>query len=358
MPAPEVRFFEFDEFRFDVRGHELTRAGMRVALQPKAHDVLLLLLQRHGEVVTKGEFFQSVWPDAFVEDQSLTVQIHEIRSALGDDVKTQRYIRTVPKRGYRVVAPIREISAAETESLRVQETPAGGPVAGMEALSEPATWPPESPSKGHDFHMPDALPLAAAAQSSAVVQQMSFGVAQGRPFDAAHTESLDFAQDKPADVLRNRPRRRATWAVAIGGSIVVSMLIAHVELRPEGASPHIVGRAQLTNDHRWKDVRQPLIPDGRRILTRRLGETLSVERGTLVRVPELQGYLVWDVARDGSEYLATKSDDPGAEGGLWILSSDGTSRQRIGEIVADAASWSPDGRRIAYAREHGSVRGE
>lgn len=87
----------------------LLRAGELVHLPAKALDTLLVLIQRRGEVVTKEDLIKAVWPDAFVEEGNLSQSIHVLRRALGESVEEHRYIVTVPGRGYRFVADIREI---------------------------------------------------------------------------------------------------------------------------------------------------------------------------------------------------------------------------------------------------------
>jgi TolB-like protein/DNA-binding winged helix-turn-helix (wHTH) protein/Flp pilus assembly protein TadD len=84
-----------------------------VPLYPKAVDVLVFLVERHGAVATKEELLERVWPHTFVEESTLTRSISVLRKALGDTPEGHAFILTVPKRGYRFVAPIRE-EAAET----------------------------------------------------------------------------------------------------------------------------------------------------------------------------------------------------------------------------------------------------
>lgn len=90
--------FTLDESRFELR-----RQGVRVALQPKAFDLLLLLVHRDGEVVTKAEAMRSVWPDARVTPCALTQVVRVLRRSLGADGGGA--IRTVRGRGYRFVPP-------------------------------------------------------------------------------------------------------------------------------------------------------------------------------------------------------------------------------------------------------------
>ncbi len=109
--------FEFGAFRFDPAERVLYRGPERVPLSPKVADTLLVLLTRHGHVVEKNELIQLVWPDTFVEEGGLARNISALRKALGDDAEGSRHIETIPKRGYRFVAPIGKTPAeAETEA--------------------------------------------------------------------------------------------------------------------------------------------------------------------------------------------------------------------------------------------------
>jgi len=107
--------FEFGAFRFDPAERVLYRGPERVPLSPKVADTLLVLLTRHGRVVEKNELIQLVWPDTFVEEGGLARNISALRKALGDDADGSGYIETIPKRGYRFVAPIRK-SPTEPET--------------------------------------------------------------------------------------------------------------------------------------------------------------------------------------------------------------------------------------------------
>src|ERR1017187_8016865 len=98
--------FEFGAFRFDPAERVLYRGPERVPLSPKVADTLFVLLTHHGRVVEKNELIQLVWPDTFVEEGGLTRNISALRKALGDDAEGSRHIETIPKRGYRFVAPI------------------------------------------------------------------------------------------------------------------------------------------------------------------------------------------------------------------------------------------------------------
>ena len=94
----------------------LVRQGRAVRLQEQPFQVLVALLERHGDLVTREELRERLWPgDTFVEfDKSLGVALAKVRAALGDDAANPRFIETVPKRGYRFIAPV----TVETANLR------------------------------------------------------------------------------------------------------------------------------------------------------------------------------------------------------------------------------------------------
>ncbi|HEX4945548.1 MAG TPA: winged helix-turn-helix domain-containing protein [Blastocatellia bacterium] len=107
MSRQTKAFYEFGPFRLEPDEHLLLRAGEVVPLTPKAFHLLLVLVERHGHLLEKEELLQLVWPDAVVEESNLTSNISLIRKALGDGENGQKYIETVPKRGYRFVAEVR-----------------------------------------------------------------------------------------------------------------------------------------------------------------------------------------------------------------------------------------------------------
>jgi DNA-binding winged helix-turn-helix (wHTH) protein len=109
MSLHTKHIYEFGPFRLNEAEHLLLRDGESVPLTPKAFDLLLALVGRHGRLMEKEELLKKVWPDTFVEEANLASNISQLRKALGDGENGQRYIETAPKRGYRFVASVREI---------------------------------------------------------------------------------------------------------------------------------------------------------------------------------------------------------------------------------------------------------
>lgn len=98
--------YNFGEFVFDAQDQVLTRSGEFVPLTPKMFEVLTVLIERRGQIVSKDELMKTVWADSFVEEGNLAVTIRQLRKALDDDAHTPTYIETVARRGYRFIAPV------------------------------------------------------------------------------------------------------------------------------------------------------------------------------------------------------------------------------------------------------------
>lgn len=112
MPEERSAIYEFEGFRLDIRERILCRDGEQISLTPKAFATLACLVQNHGRLVDKSQLIEEVWDGAFVEESVVSRSIWSIRSALGDDSREQRIIKTVSKRGYRFIAEVFEPSDA------------------------------------------------------------------------------------------------------------------------------------------------------------------------------------------------------------------------------------------------------
>ncbi len=125
---------EFPPFRLDTVNQCLWRHrdngnDERINLTPKAFGVLRYLLERAGRLVTQNELLEALWPDTFVQPEVIKSHILDVRAALGDRPKNPQFIETLPRRGYRFIAPISDVSTASTTSLE----PASGKLVGRKA---------------------------------------------------------------------------------------------------------------------------------------------------------------------------------------------------------------------------------
>lgn len=116
MDEPKRKIYDFGGFRLDALRLSLGRSdGGLIPLKPKACEILLVLIERRGQVVSKEELMRLVWPNAHVEESNLTVNLSMLRKALGETADRQRFIVTVPGKGYRFVGDL----TGDTEEARM-----------------------------------------------------------------------------------------------------------------------------------------------------------------------------------------------------------------------------------------------
>src|SRR5216110_1521055 len=106
MPKDLKHFYDFSTYRVDESERLLLRGDEVVPLTPKAFEMLLVLVESRGHVLTKEELMKRVWPDTIVEEANLSHNIYKLREALGKGRNGEKYIETVPRRGYRFVAKV------------------------------------------------------------------------------------------------------------------------------------------------------------------------------------------------------------------------------------------------------------
>jgi cholera toxin transcriptional activator len=131
MPAPQnnSRIARFGVFELDLNAGELRKSGVKLRLQEQPFQVLALLLERAGGVVTRDELRQKLWPsDTFVDfDHSLNTAINKVREVLGDSASSPRYVETLARRGYRFIAPVQN----NTQSNAAGASPVANPGANI-----------------------------------------------------------------------------------------------------------------------------------------------------------------------------------------------------------------------------------
>src|SRR4051794_29925706 len=106
MTAPEPRIYEFDQFCLDATARVLLRDGVPLPLTPRVFDTLLYLVRHRGRMLEKHELMRMIWPDAVVEENNLNQNVSTLRRVLGESRGENRYIVTVPGRGYRFSAEV------------------------------------------------------------------------------------------------------------------------------------------------------------------------------------------------------------------------------------------------------------
>jgi TolB-like protein/DNA-binding winged helix-turn-helix (wHTH) protein/Flp pilus assembly protein TadD len=136
MPRPPLstRLLRFGAFEVDVHSGELRKRGVRIKLQSQPFLLLVTLLKQQGDVITREELRATLWPDGtFIDfDHSLSTAVNKLREVLGDSATTPLFIETLPRRGYRFIAPVEAVVIEEKE-------PAAAEVLPPESQPEPST---------------------------------------------------------------------------------------------------------------------------------------------------------------------------------------------------------------------------
>jgi cholera toxin transcriptional activator len=147
MPMPasssESGLLRFGVFEVDLSAGELRKNGARLRLQEQPFQVLAVLLENAGRVVTREDLRQKIWPaDTFVDfDHSLNTAVNKIREALGDSASSPRFVETLARRGYRFIAPVNGVEALTTKFPKVASSDSKD-VAGTEPHADLDIPPP------------------------------------------------------------------------------------------------------------------------------------------------------------------------------------------------------------------------
>jgi DNA-binding winged helix-turn-helix (wHTH) protein len=116
-PSP----IRFGVFEVDLRTGELRKSGIKLRLSGQPFQVLAILLERPGEVITREELQKRIWPDTFVDfEHNLNTAVNKIREVLGDSAENPRFVETVPRRGYRLIGPLEQRDADRLKASESQ----------------------------------------------------------------------------------------------------------------------------------------------------------------------------------------------------------------------------------------------
>ena len=295
----------------DVEVHEadfsVTKAGMRLALEPKPLCVLLYLLHHTGRVVRKDELLDAVWGDTAVTESSLTRVIALLRQALGDDPHEPRFIETVATVGYRFICAV----------VCEERAP------GFLNASEPE---------------------------------------QVTTADEALNKPVDSDQPAPAEKDPRRMTHRR-WAIVAGAVCLLLLAAAYLYLRRPLPPLRITSYAQLTNDGRIKEI---IGTDGNNLylnLYRPAGHaTVPVSGGRLTELSidlpttrESPGDFpnLLSVSPDGSALLVGSNWDWTTGWNLWVVGTHGSTARYLAR--AEIATWSPDSSTVVYMTRRGDL---
>jgi Tol biopolymer transport system component/DNA-binding winged helix-turn-helix (wHTH) protein len=326
-----VAVYSFADVTVDEAGFRALRGRQALDLEPKALEVLLVLLARHGQLVTKVDLQAAVWRDTAVTESALTRVVAQLRKAIGDDARDARYIETVPTRGYRFIAPVRTLDGA---------VPAR-PEAAPEADAPGRTWRPLG---------------RVVAASLLVTVALLAGWWLKRGGSAAHR-----APRLSPVLLSSTPGLNGFPSFSPDGASVAfaSDRTGGFEVYVRGLDPSAREVAVTTDGQ--QNVQPAWSPDGRSIAY------VSLGRGGIWRVPpsggaprqlsEFGGRPAWSPDARTVVFQSQAPTHPlsysaGSGSVLWTVPADGGAPR----MITRRSGWghgspvfSPDGGRIAYA---------
>jgi len=291
------RILRFGPFEVDVRTGELRKHGLKIRLQEQPFEILIMLLERPGALITREEVRQKLWPaDTFVDfDHGLNNAVNRLREALGDSAETPRFIETLPRKGYRFLASVNR--EANTESV------ISVGALGKELEVNPPSWPATATPAG-------------------------------------------------SSVPRKRMLRWGTLLVAVGTPAIFLMFW----LRPANL-PRVIGSTQITSDGRLKT---DLVTDGSRLYFSEVAaghpilSQVSATGGETAQIAvPFTTFRLGDFSPSRGELLLSGSlGGSDLETPLWTLRLPAGTPRRVGDIVTNGAAWSHNSEKITYTHGH------
>jgi DNA-binding winged helix-turn-helix (wHTH) protein/Tol biopolymer transport system component len=315
-PARFLSRFRFGAFELDAASGELRKSGMPIKLRLQAARVLLLLAERSGQIVTREEIRERLWSDnTFVDfERGINFCVNQIRAALGDDAEKPRYVETLPRRGYRFIAPVT------------------------------AELPKESALSGASPCTKDEIHREISESSAGIAAGVGMQVVPSRPAQA------------PA-VLWIRKRSAALSIAVIVASLATGFGIHHWFSRSKGPRLQNMQITKFTDSGAVDDV--AISPDGRYVVyARSEGEKQGlwirqVEARSEVQIlpPEKISFHGLTFSPDGNYIYFVRSDpnDPFFKY-LYIMPALGGSPRKLFTDVDSPVSFAPDSRQYVYER--------
>jgi DNA-binding winged helix-turn-helix (wHTH) protein/WD40 repeat protein len=294
----------FDSFRVDLSSGELFRSGVRVPIQDQPLQVLRLLLEAEGKVVTREQLRSALWPeDTFVDfEHGVNTAVKKLRQALEDSAERPKFVETLPKVGYRFIVPVEWVADASGKSplLRVVPIAPPGPI-------------------------PRSVP----------------------PFRNWTLKSV------LGGSLRTKRTHGALVLLSLGALIVVGGAVALWKgVSQTARAPKVLRFTQLTNDGQAKVG--PLATDGSRVYfnevlpgSRTIVAQVSIHGGEAVPIAlQIRQPMVLDASQDGTELLIGNEEGNGFS--LWVQPVAGGSPERVGTDLAHDAGFGPGAASVIY----------
>ncbi|HTV10041.1 MAG TPA: winged helix-turn-helix domain-containing protein [Candidatus Aquilonibacter sp.] len=351
----------FGEFELDVRAGELRQGERRVRLQEQPLQILLMLLEHPGQVVTREEICSRLWPnDTIVEfDHSIGTAIKKLRQALGDEAENPRYVETLPRRGFRFIFP--EVTVLPQAASRREVKPAE-----VAASAPPAVMPQSGGDQRRErAAMGQGTRYRAAIVTAFVCVLCGVGLlvwrfhrhganAGGLNFDQSTLTQVTSSTELDTDPSLSPDASAVAYSSNQNGSFEIYVK----SLTPGGRDLQLTSDGQQNYQPAWS-------PDGKFIAycsqTRGGIWVVPALGGTAHQVADFGSHPSW--SPDGTKIVF--QSDPAADlsvvdypatppSTLWVVSSSGGNPTQITRPGVPAGGhgapvWSPDGKRIAFS---------
>ncbi|HKY20619.1 MAG TPA: winged helix-turn-helix domain-containing protein [Vicinamibacterales bacterium] len=345
--GPDDKLYAFGPYVADPVTGTLRQDGTHVVLTLKSFEVLVALIERRGQVVDKDTLLKLVWPDTIVEENNLARHISTLRKALNDHPHDHQFIVTIPGRGYRFVAPVRELSRSELPSAR-PPTEREHPAPQAEAQSPNRPEPPVAAQAILAFARTRAAMLAAAG----VVAVGITGITVLGDFPRPEVEAPDrkLWQLTSSDGLESD----ATWAPNGQAIAYSSDREGNFDIWSQPIGDGQAVRLTSSSSHDWQPSWSP---DGKHVVFRSERDggglfVVSATGGNERRITNFGYRPQWSPREDTILFSSSNT----VRSKMYTVRGDGTQRQVLSAFLdgfeSYRAKWHPDGRRVSVYGQH------
>lgn len=327
-PAARLSKAAFGLFEADLQSGELWKAGKRVKIQSQPFKVLVALLERPGEIVSREELQLRLWgKDTIVDfDHSLGTAINKIREALGDSADNPRFIETIARRGYRFIAPVGYPESSGPVAVAVREVSPVDLVQSAHLLTE----------SGNGQGSAVAIEPAAAQFSGKEVLIGASPVSFGRKLAYCGATVLIVGAAVGVGMVLGASRLPSA-------PLQITQITHGGRISPGAPSMESLPSTATDGVHIFASI----IENGRAVLSQ---VSIASGDGLPVAVPsEIAAPSLGDISPDGGNLLLRSHLSPESEQALWVVPVGGGSARRVANILAHDATWMPDSKNILYA---------
>jgi Tol biopolymer transport system component/DNA-binding winged helix-turn-helix (wHTH) protein len=355
MKEIKNRFYEFGEFRIDARERLLSKDGKLIPVNFKSFDVLLVLIQNQGQLLEKEELMNRVWAEAIVEEANLKNCISALRKALGDTPGQSRYIQTLPKLGYKFVAPVIILPDEKAELIVERHTLTEVMIESASVTFSEDESAVDAALNGHSM-----LPVANAGTGD----NEPAALQPAKDAQGSQAATLPIQSIKEIQGIANSSGRKAVYKnpvaivtlallLAVSGFLLVKIFSATA-----AKSEFAFDKIKMTRLTDLGNGFTVISPDGKYLAYcsgDQSGTSLSVKNLQSNQVTELLPKALRSIAGisfsvDNQRLYCTIVDKEKLTGAMVEIPINGETPRKLFEGIETKASLSPDGKRLVFRR--------